>query len=53
MKENTGNGYYTWLVPDGDLPPRGEGELEGHEALIILNTGSQKANVKIDPAFPI
>ena len=51
MIKNVGNGYFTWLVPDGDLPPKGEGELEGHEALIILNTGVQRANVKIDVYF--
>ena len=49
--QNAGDGHYIWLVPDGDLPPKGEGELEGHEALIILNTGSQKANIKIDIYF--
>ncbi len=51
MGKNIGDGYFTWIVPDGDLPPKGEGELEGHESLIILNTGSQKANIKIDIYF--
>ncbi|MBU0477155.1 hypothetical protein KKC91_01105 [bacterium] len=51
MTNNIGDGHFTWLVPDGDLPPKGDGDLEGHEALIILNTGSREANIKIDVYF--
>ena len=51
MTNNTGDGHYTWLIPDGDLPPKGDGDLEGYEALIILNTGSEKVNIKMDIYF--
>ena len=51
MTSNIGDGHFTWLVPDGDLPPKGDGDLEGHEALIILNTSTEKANIKMDIYF--
>ncbi|MGD9495401.1 MAG: sensory rhodopsin transducer [Armatimonadota bacterium] len=46
-------GHRTWIFPDGDLPPRGaEGlPLEGHESLIILNTGEEDAEIEIDVFF--
>lgn len=40
-----------WVIPDGDLPPPGDGELKGHESLIILNTGREKADVSLDFYF--
>lgn len=47
------NGKRTWIFPDGDLPPRGEDDLplEGHESLIILNTGDEDARIEIDVFF--
>lgn len=46
-------GHRTWIFPDGDLPPRGEEglPLEGHESLIILNTGDEDADIEIDVFF--
>ncbi|MBE6886114.1 MAG: hypothetical protein IJY82_05005 [Oscillospiraceae bacterium] len=44
-------GYTTWVFTDGDLPPRGDGPLPGHEALIITNTGTEDANVTVDILF--
>jgi len=46
-------GRKTWLFPDGDLPPRGEDglPLEGHESLIILNTGDEDAHIEMDVFF--
>jgi len=40
-----------WVIPDGDLPPPGKGEIKGHESLIILNTGKKKADISIDIYF--
>lgn len=46
-------GHRTWIFPDGDLPPAGEEglPLEGHESLIILNTGDEDADIEIDVYF--
>jgi len=47
-----GDGNFTWVVPDGWLPPKGgQGDLVNHESLMILNTGKKKAHVKIDIYF--
>ncbi|NUP98757.1 MAG: sensory rhodopsin transducer [Armatimonadetes bacterium] len=47
------DGHRTWIFPDGDLPPAGEDglPLEGHESLIILNTGDEEAVVEMDVYF--
>lgn len=48
----SGEGNYTWVVPDGWLPPvGGEGDLINHESLMIMNTGSKPASVSIDIFF--
>lgn len=50
MRKEEGN--YTWFVPDGWLPPQGgSGDMVNHESLMIMNTGSKNANVKIDIYF--
>ncbi len=48
-----GNGKLVWIFPDGDLPPAGEPDLplEGHESLIVLNTGDERADIEIDVYF--
>jgi hypothetical protein len=46
-----GEGATVWLIPDGYLPPRGEGPLEGHEAICLLNTGERDAHVSVDLYF--
>jgi hypothetical protein len=46
-------GKKTWVFADGDLPPHPEG-MDGpkaHEALMVVNYGSKKANLKIDLLF--
>ncbi len=50
---SAGNGHKIWIFPDGDLPPPGEPglPLEGHESLIVLNTGDQDAHIEIDVYF--
>ncbi len=49
-----GEGKRIWIFPDGDLPPAGEPGLpiEGHESLIVLNTGNTEAQIDIDVFFP-
>ncbi len=46
-----GAGHNHWVFTDGDLPPRGDGVLPGHEALIITNTGTERANMTVDILF--
>ncbi|MFA6104101.1 MAG: sensory rhodopsin transducer [Victivallaceae bacterium] len=49
---NQAEGHYTWVVPDGWLPPEGgEGDLINHESLMLLNTGGKSAIVEIDIYF--
>lgn len=47
------DGARTWVFADGYLPekPQPAGGLEPHEALMILNTGSAPAHVKLDFYF--
>lgn len=50
----TGAGKLTWIFPDGDLPPAGEEglPLEGHESLVIVNTGDEDAQIAMTVYFP-
>lgn len=50
---SAGDGRLVWIFPDGDLPPAGEDglPLEGHESLIVLNTGSEDAHIALDVFF--
>ncbi len=41
-------GKKTWVFADGDLPPQGNEEPLGHEALMILNTGESPAEITLD-----
>ncbi|MBI2302001.1 MAG: sensory rhodopsin transducer, partial [Armatimonadetes bacterium] len=47
------DGRLVWIFPDGDLPPRGEDglPLEGHESLIVLNTGNADAHLAMGLYF--
>ena len=48
----TQEGHYTWVVPDGWLPPEGgEGDLLNHESLMLLNTGTEEADIRMDIYF--
>lgn len=44
-------GQRVWLVPDGYLPERSQGDLESHESLCVLNTGSQDAHLALTVYF--
>jgi len=44
-------GAKVWLFPDGDLPPSGDKEPFGHEALMVLNTSKSDALLEFDVYF--
>ena len=44
-------GKRNWVFPDGDLPPSGDKEPLGHEALMITNLNKEDAKIKIDILF--
>lgn len=45
------NGKRVWIFPDGDLPPAGDREPFGHEALMITNINGCPANITLDLVF--
>lgn len=48
----TGDGARTWVFPDGFCPRKGEGEgYHGHDALCIVNTGTEEARLWLDLYF--
>lgn len=44
-------GCKIWVFADGDLPPQGEVEPLGHEALMVVNSGTADAEIDIDILF--
>jgi hypothetical protein len=48
---NKENGAKNWVFCDGDLPPAGDREPYGHEALMITNLNSDDAHIEIDILF--
>ena len=44
-------GKKKWIIPDCELPPAGEGELKGHESVIIVNSGKEDAHIKVTLFF--
>lgn len=44
-------GKKTWVFADGDLPPRGEEEPFGHEALMITNCTKRAAHIRLSVLF--
>ncbi len=45
-------GAKTWYFPDGYLPEKKDSStLEAHEALMVLNTGTEAADIEIDFYF--
>lgn len=44
-------GKNTWIFADGDLPPQGNEEPLGHEAMMVLNTNDTDANISLDLYF--
>lgn len=46
-----GIGKKTWVFVDGDLPPQGDVEPLGHEALMITNSGDKTAEIHLEILF--
>ncbi len=44
-------GKKVWIFADGDLPPRGDSEPYGHEALMVTNCGDIDAQIKVTVLF--
>ena len=44
-------GKKNWIIPDCELPPAGEGELKGHESVIVVNDSKKTAQIKVTLFF--
>ncbi|MEW9669370.1 sensory rhodopsin transducer [Ammoniphilus sp. 3BR4] len=44
-------GEKLWFIPDGYIPPTSSGDLESHESICVLNTGSEDAKLKVTVFF--
>ena len=44
-------GKKNWIIPDCELPPEGEGELKGHESVIVVNDTDKTAHIKVKLFF--
>ncbi|MBC7333177.1 MAG: hypothetical protein H5T85_01750 [Actinobacteria bacterium] len=44
-------GKKVWVIPDGELPLTGRGNLNAHEAVVILNPNERDANIKVNIYF--
>lgn len=56
MIEKFNNGSKTWYVADGWIPLKDKSdcsEMEGHEALIVLNVQKDDAEILLDIYFRI
>ncbi|MBN1837520.1 MAG: hypothetical protein JW820_16815 [Spirochaetales bacterium] len=45
------NGQKIWVFADGDLPPAGDHEPFGHEALMVVNLNKKVASLRMDILF--
>ena len=45
------HGKRVWIIPDCELPPEGEGELKGHESVIVVNDSKRRAVIKVKLYF--
>lgn len=44
-------GKKTWIFADGDLPPQGNEEPLGHEAMMVVNNNDVDAELTVDLLF--
>ena len=51
MDDNKTKGSLNWVFCDGDLPPKIEGCLDAHEALMVTNLNCEAADLSIDIMF--
>jgi hypothetical protein len=40
-------GHTSWLIPDGYLPEKSNGDFVSHEAVCVLNTGAHDADIHL------
>ena len=45
------NGQKIWVFADGDLPPAGDREPFGHEALMVVNLNKKPASLRLEILF--
>lgn len=46
-----GIGKKVWVIPDGFLPDKSNGEFVSHEAICVLNTGEEETEIKLTIFF--
>lgn len=46
-----GLGKKSWILPDCELPPEGEGAARGHESVIIVNDSDKDAHINVKLFF--
>ena len=44
-------GKKDWIIPDCELPPEGEGELKGHESVIVVNDNDEDVVIRVTLFF--
>ncbi|MFW6257072.1 MAG: sensory rhodopsin transducer [Bacillota bacterium] len=44
-------GKKVWLIPDGFLPEKSNGDFVSHEAVCVLNTGQKNAHLELTIYF--
>lgn len=44
-------GKKRWIIPDCELPREGEGELKGHESVIIVNDNKTSVTINVTLFF--
>ncbi|MFC0472158.1 sensory rhodopsin transducer [Halalkalibacter kiskunsagensis] len=44
-------GSTTWFIPDGFIPKKSSGELESHEAICLLNSSKETAEITVTVYF--
>jgi hypothetical protein len=44
-------GKKTWVFADGDMPPKGDSEPFGHEALMVVNHSDTEAHLELEVLF--
>ena len=48
---NKAIGKPSWIIPDCELPPPGEGELKGHESVIVVNDNDSPVTIAVTLYF--
>ncbi|MFW6007298.1 MAG: sensory rhodopsin transducer [Bacillota bacterium] len=51
MDKDSIPGKKRWIIPDGFLPEKSNGDFVSHEAICVLNLGEEKASIEITVYF--